>query len=243
MPILPMKHFCYDTAIGGVVKVGKLILFGPELDIHQTPCLPLRHEFHRRIIDFSGLCIIMVSLPLVTTTRSMFCTHRDSLLVASPREVDPYRRCVHVGRDQFKIDADDSWCAYLPRNKTLNGGRTERNDYILLHEFHQLECICLDKWGKKYTPGASKKGKNVNKEKQKGKEAYKSGLVLPQRGLWDKITLVMGFNSFFPSNMQAYNIDSDCGDRRALTDAVDEQQGQLWNPEPPSPDVPQGGLL
>jgi ubiquitin carboxyl-terminal hydrolase 10 len=31
--VLHMKRFCYDTAVGGVVKVGKQIRFGAELEI------------------------------------------------------------------------------------------------------------------------------------------------------------------------------------------------------------------
>jgi ubiquitin carboxyl-terminal hydrolase 10 len=31
--VLHMKRFCYDTGVGGVVKVGKQVRFGPELDI------------------------------------------------------------------------------------------------------------------------------------------------------------------------------------------------------------------
>jgi len=31
--VLHMKRFCYDTEVGGVVKVGKQVRFGPELDV------------------------------------------------------------------------------------------------------------------------------------------------------------------------------------------------------------------
>jgi hypothetical protein len=31
--VLHVKRFCYDKEVGGVVKVGKQIAFGPELDI------------------------------------------------------------------------------------------------------------------------------------------------------------------------------------------------------------------
>jgi len=31
--VLHMKRFCYDTAVGGVVKVGKQVRFGPELEV------------------------------------------------------------------------------------------------------------------------------------------------------------------------------------------------------------------
>jgi ubiquitin carboxyl-terminal hydrolase 10 len=31
--ILHIKRFCYDTTVGGVVKVGKQVLLGPELEI------------------------------------------------------------------------------------------------------------------------------------------------------------------------------------------------------------------
>ncbi|KAH6916400.1 DNA polymerase alpha catalytic subunit [Coprinopsis sp. MPI-PUGE-AT-0042] len=104
--------------------------------------------------------------------------------------------------------AGNSW------NKTLNGGRAERNEYILLHEFHRLKYVCPDKmFGKKAAP--------VQKEPQDGEEGagtgtktkakrdkYKGGLVFePKRGLWDNYILVMDFNSLYPSIIREYNID------------------------------------
>lgn len=99
---------------------------------------------------------------------------------------------------------------YDPRNKTLNGGRAERNEYILLHEFHRLKYVCPDKsWGKK-----SKANDDGEKKTKPKRDKYKGGLVLePKRGLWDKYILVMDFNSLYPSIIQEYNIDFTTIDR------------------------------
>lgn len=102
-------------------------------------------------------------------------------------------------------------CIY--RNKTLNGGRAERNEYILLHEFHSLKYICPDKtWGKKAAAAvkidAEEGDGAVAAVTTKRRDKYKGGLVFePKRGLWDKIILVMDFNSLYPSIIQEYNID------------------------------------
>ena len=99
------------------------------------------------------------------------------------------------------------------RNKTLNGGRAERNEYILLHEFHRLKYICPDKtWGKKAAAAVKMEADDDDPEAKKttkGKrDKYKGGLVFePKRGLWDKLILVMDFNSLYPSIIQEYNID------------------------------------
>ena len=99
------------------------------------------------------------------------------------------------------------------RNKTLNGGRAERNEYILLHEFHRLKYICPDKsWGKKSAVVIKKEaeeGDGAAATTTKGKkDKYKGGLVFePKKGLWDKFILVMDFNSLYPSIIQEYNID------------------------------------
>lgn len=96
------------------------------------------------------------------------------------------------------------------RNKTLNGGRAERNEYILLHEFHRLKYICPDKqWGKKAAPVKVEQDEGGEGKASKGRrDKYKGGLVFePKRGLWDRFILVMDFNSLYPSIIQEYNID------------------------------------
>ena len=103
----------------------------------------------------------------------------------------------------------------------MNGGRAERNEYILLHEFHRLKYICPDKtWGKKTAPriikedldedgqGGGGGGKGKGKGGKPKRDKYKGGLVFePKRGLWDRYVLVMDFNSLYPSIIQEYNID------------------------------------
>ncbi|KAJ7230554.1 DNA polymerase family B-domain-containing protein [Mycena pura] len=131
--------------------------------------------------------------------------------------------------------AGNSW------NKTLNGGRAERNEYILLHEFHKLKYVCPDKtWGKKVKPelvvdDEDGGGKTTKKKRDK----YKGGLVFePKRGLWDKYILVMDFNSLYPSIIQEYNVDF-------TTINVEEQlteDGEEKIPEPPASSVDQGVL-
>lgn len=107
-------------------------------------------------------------------------------------------------------------------SRTLNGGRAERNEYILLHEFHKKKYLCPDK------PLSWEKKSDTNK-----KESFKGGLVLePKRGLWDKYVLVMDFNSLYPSIIQEFNIDFTTVERHGGDDV----------PDVPSSDVAQGVL-
>jgi DNA polymerase alpha subunit A len=107
-------------------------------------------------------------------------------------------------------------CLSVLRNKTLNGGRAERNEYILLHEFHRLKYVCPDKFWQKRQAAAKKEvkveeddeGDGKTKKTKSKRDKYKGGLVFdPKRGLWDKYVLVMDFNSLYPSIIQEYNID------------------------------------
>ncbi|KXN86712.1 DNA polymerase alpha catalytic subunit [Leucoagaricus sp. SymC.cos] len=125
-------------------------------------------------------------------------------------------------------------------NKTLNGGRAERNEYILLHEFHRLKYIVPDKqYGKKAAPAIKQEEDDPDAPKTKGKkDKYKGGLVFePKRGLWDKYILVMDFNSLYPSIIQEYNIDF-----TTVEQQLPPQNGEEKIPDPPPSETPQGVL-
>ncbi|KAJ9474897.1 DNA polymerase alpha catalytic subunit A [Pseudozyma hubeiensis] len=127
--------------------------------------------------------------------------------------------------------AGNSW------NKTLNGGRAERNEYILLHDFHRQKYICPDKisaWEKKQIQQAAElKAKarakaaadsTVAAAANSKKDKFKGGLVFePKRGLWDKYILVMDFNSLYPSIIQEFNIDFTTVERPPTQGLEDEE--------------------
>lgn len=127
--------------------------------------------------------------------------------------------------------AGNSWA------RTLTGTRAERNEYILLHEFHRNKYICPDKIPGK---GKAKPEEEVIVEGEEGetkrKDKFKGGLVFePEKGLYDKVVLVMDFNSLYPSIIQEYNICFTTVERGGMTeedervpDVPDEQnQGIL----------------
>ncbi|KAG4305731.1 hypothetical protein PORY_000641 [Pneumocystis oryctolagi] len=119
--------------------------------------------------------------------------------------------------------------------RTLTGTRAERNEYILLHEFHREKYICPDKTLTKL------KIIDINEEEEelgitvpfKKKDKYKGGLVFePIKGLYDKYILVMDFNSLYPSIIQEYNICFTTVDRHEyeedekIPELPDEQMSQ-----------------
>jgi DNA polymerase alpha subunit A len=97
--------------------------------------------------------------------------------------------------------AGNSWA------RTLTGTRAERNEYILLHEFHRNKYICPDKPAFKGRQRVDDENQEEENGDGKKKDKYKGGLVFePEKGLYDKFVLVMDFNSLYPSIIQEYNI-------------------------------------
>ncbi|KAL8914126.1 MAG: hypothetical protein Q9172_007155, partial [Xanthocarpia lactea] len=110
--------------------------------------------------------------------------------------------------------AGNSWA------RTLSGTRAERNEYILLHEFHRNKYICPDKIYGKGKPKVEEESPDGDEGVDvKKKDKFKGGLVFePEKGLYDKFILVMDFNSLYPSIIQEYNICFTTVDRSEQTE-------------------------
>ncbi|KAF7495442.1 DNA polymerase alpha catalytic subunit [Sarcoptes scabiei] len=110
-------------------------------------------------------------------------------------------------------------------SRTLLGGRSERNEFLLLHAFNERGYIVPDKHLS--TSNSKKKASNINSIKEElddtnleliendpktindsnKKSSYVGGLVLePKIGYYDHFILLMDFNSLYPSIIQEYNI-------------------------------------
>ncbi|XP_077987275.1 DNA polymerase alpha catalytic subunit-like [Glandiceps talaboti] len=129
--------------------------------------------------------------------------------------------------------------------RTLMGGRSERNEYLLLHAFHEKSFIVPDKEFKKKQTAAAEDddedGEEHAKPSKRGrrKPAYTGGLVLdPKRGFYDKFILLLDFNSLYPSIIQEYNI---CFTTITRTAPEQEKTGEEGDEEM-IPEVPDSGL-
>ncbi|KAI1168035.1 hypothetical protein F5B18DRAFT_599984 [Nemania serpens] len=112
--------------------------------------------------------------------------------------------------------AGNSWA------RTLTGTRAERNEYILLHEFHRSKYICPDKQFFKGRPKVADEANEDDAAASKKKDKYQGGLVFePEKGLYDKFVLVMDFNSLYPSIIQEFNICFTTVERAGLSNHED----------------------
>jgi DNA polymerase alpha subunit A len=115
--------------------------------------------------------------------------------------------------------AGNSWA------RTLTGTRAERNEYILLHEFHRGKYICPDKIYGKRAKVEEEHEDGEDGADTKKKDKYKGGLVFePEKGLYDKPILVMDFNSLYPSIIQEYNICFTTVDRKSSSENENEEK-------------------
>uniref|UniRef100_A0A7M5XKP6 DNA polymerase n=1 Tax=Clytia hemisphaerica TaxID=252671 RepID=A0A7M5XKP6_9CNID len=141
-------------------------------------------------------------------------------------------------------------------SRTLLGGRSERNEFLLLHAFSKKNYILPDKsYNQKHihtteheeendeiaptqtqaTQSTQKQGASKKRSKGRKKPAYPGGLVLePKKGFYDKFILLLDFNSLYPSIIQEYNI--------CFTTIAREMKKSVIEGEELLPDVPESGL-
>ncbi|XP_012304282.1 DNA polymerase alpha catalytic subunit isoform X1 [Aotus nancymaae] len=98
-------------------------------------------------------------------------------------------------------------------SRTLMGGRSERNEFLLLHAFYENNYIVPDKQifrkpqQKLGDEDEEIDGDTSKYKKGRKKAAYAGGLVLdPKVGFYDKFILLLDFNSLYPSIIQEFNI-------------------------------------
>ncbi|KAI8074574.1 DNA polymerase family B-domain-containing protein [Gongronella butleri] len=125
-------------------------------------------------------------------------------------------------------------------SRTMTGARAERNEFLLLHEFHREKYICPDK-SFNFKSRAAVEAVEIDGEddmdkpaKNKGrrKPAYSGGLVLePKKGFYDKYVLLLDFNSLYPSIIQEYNICFTTVHRPPADQPAPDQEEQV-------PDIP-----
>lgn len=155
-------------------------------------------------------------------------------------------------------------------SRTLTRGRSDRNEFLLCHEFHRRKFIVPDKpafGAHDRTPVEADEGDDTEGGRPKGKAArrkpaYAGGLVLePKRGFYDQYILLLDFNSLYPSIIQEYNLCFTTVERAHLglagskpaagehaaaageaAAAEEDQDGDLSIPEVPDSSLPRGVL-
>ncbi|OBS59818.1 hypothetical protein A6R68_09055, partial [Neotoma lepida] len=119
-------------------------------------------------------------------------------------------------------------------SRTLMGGRSERNEFLLLHAFYENNYIVPDK--QIFRKSQQKLG-DEDEEIDGDTNKYKKGRF------YDKFILLLDFNSLYPSIIQEFNICFTTV-QRVASDAQkateDEEQEQI--PELPDPNLDMGIL-
>ncbi|KAI8373058.1 DNA polymerase family B-domain-containing protein [Radiomyces spectabilis] len=133
-------------------------------------------------------------------------------------------------------------------SRTMTGARAERNEFLLLHEFHRQKFICPDKsFGGKSQEAVIEaveldrdedaEQMQTKKKSSRRKPAYTGGLVLePKKGFYDKYVLLLDFNSLYPSIIQEYNVCFTTVQRHGLTNESTEREAADEEKVPEIPD-------
>lgn len=125
-------------------------------------------------------------------------------------------------------------------SRTLMGGRSERNEFLLLHAFHDKNYIVPDKPSFRKAQQEMVEGEedvDAGRGKRKKKAAYAGGLVLdPKVGFYDKFVLLLDFNSLYPSIIQEFNICFTTVQREAHNPQRKNQQEDELEEIPEIPD-------
>lgn len=83
-------------------------------------------------------------------------------------------------------------------SSVLLGQRSQRVEYLLLHEFHKKRLVC---------PVRASKSESGSRSGKRGQPAYAGGKVFePKPGLYNKYVVVLDFKSLYPSLICEYNI-------------------------------------
>uniref|UniRef100_A0A8D3CC77 DNA polymerase n=1 Tax=Scophthalmus maximus TaxID=52904 RepID=A0A8D3CC77_SCOMX len=131
-------------------------------------------------------------------------------------------------------------------SRTLMGGRAERNEFLLLHAFHDKNYIVPDKPSFRKAQLETADGEedvDAGKGKRKKKAAYAGGLVLdPKVGFYDKFVLLLDFNSLYPSIIQEFNICFTTVQREAHNTKKKEEDEPEDIPEIPDSNLEMGIL-
>lgn len=116
-------------------------------------------------------------------------------------------------------------------SRTLMGGRSERNEFLLLHAFNEKNYIVPDKPSFKKVQQEQAEGEedmDAGKGKRRKKAAYAGGLVLdPKVGFYDKFVLLLDFNSLYPSIIQEFNICFTTVEREAYNSKKKKEEDEI----------------
>lgn len=222
-----LLNFDYETLVARM-KVNKVGVWS-KLGRFKRSELPSTKSAFRYMFSGRILCDIRMSAMELIRARSYDLTELMSQLLGKTRVEYSHKALVESFKSSPKLidmltatweDNDSIFSILVELNiiplalkitnitgnilsRTLAAGRSERNEYLLLHAFHEANFICPEKQVAK----SFGRNKQNAEDPVRRKAAYAGGLVLePKAGFYDTCVLLMDFNSLYPSIIQEFNI-------------------------------------